>query len=392
MIRRPVIVAGARPNFPKVAPLMRAFANRGVDALLVHTGQHYDANMSQGFFDALGISEPVGNLGIGSGSHAQQTAGVMTAFEAWLGEQDGVDAVLVVGDVNSTVACALVAAKSGVPLGHVEAGLRSFDRSMPEEINRVVVDALSTWLFTPAPEADENLLAEGVEPARIHRVGNIMVDSLLAVLDRARLRPVRQMLGLDRQFGLVTLHRPALVDETDRLIDVMGTLHEVGRLVPLVFPIHPRTRAKIDAAGVEIDGRRVRLVEPQGYLDFLCLEANAALVFTDSGGIQEETSILGVPCLTLRENTERPITITQGTNRLVGYERATILAAVADALVTDRAPRSIPLWDGLTAERIVDILRLPTEPPTFIPPSLLVDPSAEFAASRHLEQPSLRLS
>ena len=342
MIRRPVIIAGARPNFPKVAPLMKAFASRGVEALLVHTGQHYDSNMSGNFFDALGLSEPTVNLGIGSGSHTRQTAGVMLAFETWLEDHDDVGAVLVVGDVNSTVACALVAAKVGIPLGHVEAGLRSFDRSMPEEINRVLVDAMARWLFTPTPEADENLLAEGVESARIHRVGNIMVDSLLSTLDQARLGPIKRDLGLDGPFGLATLHRPALVDEPDRLIDVMATLNDVGKLLPLIFPVHPRTRAMIQALDIAVDQRRVRLIDPLGYLDFLCLESSAAVVLTDSGGIQEETSVLGVPCLTFRENTERPTTITQGTNRLVGYERSTILDAVADALAADRIPRPYP--------------------------------------------------
>ena len=382
MIRRPVLVAGARPNFPKVAPLMKAFADRGVEALLVHTGQHYDHAMSQGFFDELGMAEPAINLGVGSGSHSEQTAAVMTAFESWLRGQADIDAVLVVGDVNSTVACALVAAKAEIPLGHVEAGLRSFDRSMPEEVNRVVVDSLATWLFTPAPEADENLAAEGVAPERIVRVGNVMVDSLLATVGRARDRGTHRALGINDHFGLVTLHRPALVDNEDRLFDVMGTLTELGENLPLIFPVHPRTRSKIVAAGVDVDDTRIRLIDPQSYLDFLCLESGADLVLTDSGGIQEETSVLGVPCLTLRENTERPVTITRGTNRLVGYERAKILYAAESALSSDRTPSSIPLWDGRTAGRIADYLLEPGSAPSFVPPPLSKSPSEEFRASQ----------
>lgn len=392
MIRRPVVIAGARPNFPKVAPLMNAFRGRGLEALLVHTGQHYDTNMSQAFFDALEMAEPEVNLGVGSGTHAAQTAAVMTEFEAWMAGQEEVDAVLVVGDVNSTVACALVAAKAGIPIGHVEAGLRSFDRSMPEEINRVVVDALATWLFTPAPEADENLLAEGTDPSRIHRVGNIMVDSLLSALDKARRRPVRAQLGLGEHFGLVTLHRPALVDDAERLSDVVDTLHEVGRMVPLVFPAHPRTRAKIEAAGFRTDDRLLRLIEPLGYLEFLSLQAQAALVLTDSGGIQEETSVLGVPCLTLRENTERPITITRGTNRLVGYDRTRILRAAEAALGSGFGTRGdIPLWDGHAADRIVDELCGPGAAHRFVPPAILERPSAEYNASQLPDESSPRL-
>ena len=383
MIRKPVVIAGARPNFPKVAPLMSAFKKRGVDPMLVHTGQHYDANMSQAFFDALEMEEPEANLGVGSGSHAAQTAAVMTEFEQWLGSQDEVDAVLVVGDVNSTVACALVAAKAGIPIGHVEAGLRSFDRAMPEEINRVLVDALATWLFTTAPEADENLKAEGADPSRIHRVGNIMVDSLLSVIDKARSQPAREQLELPDRFGLVTLHRPALVDDAERLGDVIETLQDVGRMVPLVFPAHPRTKAKIEAAGLRTDDALLQIIDPLGYLDFLSLECQAALVLTDSGGIQEETSVLGVPCLTLRENTERPTTITMGTNRLVGYDRASILLTAKEALDFGLGSSTdIPLWDGLTAQRIVDVLLSHSSHASFVSPALVAQPSAEFLASQ----------
>ncbi len=381
MIKRPVVVAGARPNFVKVAPLMRAFSAAGIDAAIVHTGQHYDAVMSDSFFESLGIPEPVANLGIGSGSHAVQTAGVMVAFEEFLGEY-GADAVLVVGDVNSTVACALVAAKTGIPVGHVEAGLRSFDRTMPEEVNRIVVDSLATWLFTPSADGDENLLADGVEPCRIFRVGNVMVDSLLGAIEAARARPVRADLGLPDRYGLVTLHRPALVDDPDRMKAMMGTLNEISQLVPLVFPVHPRTRAMLQHSDIAVNANRVQLVDPQVYLDFLALEAGASLVLTDSGGVQEETTVLGVPCLTVRENTERPITVTKGTNNLVGFDREVIVAAARAALGSTRRPEPIEFWDGKACARIVEILSGPMPAPTFVPPLLTDRPSPEFTAGR----------
>lgn len=379
MIRRPVVVAGARPNFVKVAPLMRAFASRGIEAALVHTGQHYDALMSDSFFESLGIPEPVANLGVGSGSHAVQTAAVMVAFEEWLSSTE-VDAVLVVGDINSTVACALVAAKCGIPVGHVEAGLRSFDRSMPEEVNRVAVDAIAGWLFTPSIDADANLLAEGVHPDRIHRVGNVMVDSLLRAIDQARARPVRARLGLPDRYGLVTLHRPALVDDPERMREMVRTLEEVADAVPLVFPVHPRTRAMLDRMAIDAD--TIRFVDPQTYLDFLALEAGAALVLTDSGGVQEETTVLGVPCLTVRENTERPITITHGTNTLVGFDHDVIVAAAA--IVLERPPRVAPIegWDGGACERVVDVLSGEAPGPTFVPPALEGGSTPEFRAGR----------
>ncbi|HVQ76780.1 MAG TPA: UDP-N-acetylglucosamine 2-epimerase (non-hydrolyzing) [Candidatus Binatia bacterium] len=382
MIRRPVVIAGARPNFPKVAPLMRALAGEGVPARLVHTGQHYDAAMSASFFECLDIPEPAANLGVGSGSHATQTAAVMVAIETWLESADA-DALLVVGDVNSTVACALVAAKAGIPVGHVEAGLRSFDRSMPEEINRVMVDALATWLFTPSADGDENLRAEGVEPERIHLVGNVMVDSLYYALPEARRRSTVADLGLTREgFGLVTLHRPALVDHPDRLADVARTLSEIGKRLPLVFPVHPRTRQMLQRCDIPLDPRRVQIVEPLGYLDFLALEEAAALVLTDSGGVQEETSVLGVPCLTLRDNTERPVTVTRGTNRLVGFDRGTIVSAAHAALARGRRPADIPLWDGQACQRIAQVLTRGAPAPQFVPPALAAHGSEEFRAGR----------
>lgn len=370
MIRRPVVIAGARPNFPKVAALMRALSRAGMEPRLVHTGQHYDAAMSASFFEALDIPQPAVNLEVGSGSHAVQTAAVMVGIEQWLQGADA-DALLVVGDVNSTVACALVAAKAGVPIGHVEAGLRSFDRAMPEEINRVLVDALATWLFTPSADADENLLAEGVEPARIHLVGNVMIDSLYYALPQIAARSCLTDLGIVRnRFGLVTLHRPALVDSPTLLPDVVATLSELGGELPLVFPMHPRTRKMLQGCHVQLDPHRIRVIDPVGYLDFLALEEAAALVLTDSGGIQEETSVLGVPCLTLRENTERPVTVATGTNTVVGFDRETILRAARNAFARERRPADIPLWDGHACERIADVLTREVPAHRFMPPVL----------------------
>lgn len=381
MIQRPVVIAGARPNFVKVAPLLRACTAFGMEPSLVHTGQHYDSTMSDSFFEMLQIPEPTVNLGVGSGTHGVQTAAVMVAFEQWLTTSDA-DAVLVVGDVNSTVACTLVAAKAGLPVGHVEAGLRSFDRSMPEEVNRIVVDGLATWLFTPSADADANLAAEGVESARVHRVGNVMVDSLLGAIEAARQRPVRTVLGVPARYGLVTLHRPALVDDPDQMAAMMGTLEAISRIVPLVFPVHPRTRLMLGRLPGGSACDRIILAEPQNYLDFLALEDGAAIVLTDSGGVQEETSVLGVPCLTIRHNTERPITITKGTNTLVGFDHETIIAAAHEALSTARRCDPIELWDGRASERIVDVLGSATARPAFIPPGTTDSPSPEFAAGR----------
>jgi UDP-N-acetylglucosamine 2-epimerase (non-hydrolysing) len=348
-----VVVAGARPNFMKVAPILRAMRNR-VDPLLVHTGQHYDRRMSDAFFDELDIPTPDINLGVGSGSHAEQTARVMLAFEPWL-LADSCDAVVVVGDVNSTLACSLVAAKLGIPVAHVEAGLRSFDRAMPEETNRILTDAVSTWLLTPSLDADENLHREGVDRQRIFRVGNVMVDTLLAHLDRAMDNDVLQRLGVPGDYGLVTLHRPALVDEPDRLGPVLKALSWIAERLPLLFPAHPRARAALEALDIgKIPG--IRIIEPEGYLAFLKLQAAARLVLTDSGGVQEETTILGVPCLTLRENTERPITVLEGTNHLVGLDPDQIIGHAEHALTAGRSPRRPALWDGHAAERIVQVL------------------------------------
>jgi UDP-N-acetylglucosamine 2-epimerase (non-hydrolysing) len=337
----------------KIKPVIDALEARSVDVILVHTGQHYDDAMNDVFFVELGIRQPDFALGAGSGSHAVQTAHVMTAFEPVLADADA-DAVVVVGDVNSTLACALVAAKAGPLVAHVEAGLRSRDWTMPEEINRVVADRVSDLLFAPSPDAVANLEAEGYRPDQVHLVGNVMVDTLLANLDRARARPVARDLGLDPDgYGLVTLHRPANVDEPGVLKALLGALGAVAAECPLVFPVHPRARTGLEAAGIPAG---VLLTDPMGYLDFIALEAGARVVLTDSGGVQEETTVLGVPCLTLRDNTERPITVTEGTNTVVGRDPERIVAAARRALAEGAEPRRPALWDGKAAERIADVL------------------------------------
>jgi UDP-N-acetylglucosamine 2-epimerase (non-hydrolysing) len=351
-------VVGARPNFMKVAPIMRAMGTTPDDfrQVLVHTGQHYDDNMSRVFFDELDLPRPDTNLEVGSGSHAQQTAEVMQRFEPLLAKYEP-DWVIVVGDVNSTLACALVCAKSAVPVAHVEAGLRSFDRTMPEEINRILTDQVADLLFTPSPEAEAHLRREGVARERIHFVGNVMIDTLVHLLPRARARwpQIAGRWGLKR-FALVTLHRPSNVDDAATLAELTESLNAVGHQLPVVFPVHPRTRTRLAGAGWT--PRHCHLVEPLSYLDFLALEMHAALVITDSGGVQEETTYLGVPCLTLRPNTERPITLTEGTNRLVPPGPGALKAAVQEVLATARQPaRPLAGWDGHAAERIVAVLR-----------------------------------
>jgi UDP-N-acetylglucosamine 2-epimerase (non-hydrolysing) len=353
-------VVGARPNFMKTAPIMAAMAAAGdIDQVLVHTGQHYDRRMSQVFFEDLGLPEPNVNLGVGSASHARQTAEVMLRFEPVLDDVRP-DWVFVVGDVNSTLACALVCAKSGVRVAHVEAGLRSFDWSMPEEINRVLTDRASDLLLTPSSDGDENLLREGIAQERIFRVGNVMIDTLMRLLPRAQDRwpLLRERLGVDR-FALVTLHRPSNVDDPRALAAIAAALTEIANDLPVIFPVHPRTSERIRSilgSGSRVEG--VRLLEPQPYLDFLALEAHAAVVLTDSGGVQEETTVLGVPCLTLRDNTERPITVTNGTNRVIGSRRADITRAVRESLGSSSTPPTSPeLWDGRAATRVVQALR-----------------------------------
>src|SRR5713101_5351486 len=315
------LVAGARPNFMKIAPLVRALRADGANLgfKIIHTGQHYDHELSDVFFDELGIPAPDVLLGAGSGSHAQQTAKIMVSFEETC-QKRRPDCVLVVGDVNSTLACSIVAKKLCIPVAHVEAGLRSRDLSMPEEVNRIVTDALSDLLFTTSADADANLRNEGVERRKIHRVGNVMIDTLRHFLARADSSDVMQRLGIAAPFALLTLHRPSNVDDEAALRRIFAALETVARVIPIVFPVHPRTVKMMRELGVGADGGGsggLRLIEPLGYLDFLHLQKRARLVLTDSGGIQEEASILGVPCLTLRENTERPITTTRGTNVLV---------------------------------------------------------------------------
>ncbi len=337
----------------KVKPVLDALQASEVPALLVHTGQHYDPQMSDVFFDELGLRQADHHLGVGSGSHAQQTAAIMVGFEA-LVEQTRPRAVVVVGDVNSTVACALVAAKAGALVAHVEAGLRSRDWAMPEEINRVATDRLSDMLLAPSPDAVDNLLAEGYRDDQIRLVGNVMIDSLLANLGRARARAVPSRFGLSAgSYGLVTLHRPSNVDDPRSLARLLGALARVASSVPLIFPVHPRTRERLRDLPVPPG---LQFVEPLGYLDFIGLQAEAAIVLTDSGGIQEETTALGVPCLTLRESTERPITVTEGTNRVVGTDPDVIAEAALEVLTHPPAARCPSLWDGRAGERVADAL------------------------------------
>jgi UDP-N-acetylglucosamine 2-epimerase (non-hydrolysing) len=350
-------VAGARPNFMKLAPLLTALsADPCFQPVLVHTGQHYDDKMSGRFFRDLGIREPDHSMQVGSGSHAQQTAGIMKGFEPIvLVERPA--AVVVVGDVNSTVACALVAAKLGVAVIHIEAGLRSFDRSMPEEINRIVTDSISSLLLASEESGRVNLLAEGHPAARIRVVGNLMIDTLLGNLGRARNSNAARELGTNgHAYGLVTLHRPANVDEPAQLRVLLEVLAQVAEAQPLYFPAHPRTRAIMTKHGLEARGR-VHLIEPLGYLDFLGLMSQASVVLTDSGGIQEETTALGIPCLTLRDNTERPVTVEQGTNRIAGTTVESILAAWNTHRQSPKSGRVPPLWDGQTSRRCVEALR-----------------------------------
>lgn len=376
-------VVGARPNFMKAAPVLRAVAaHKDVQQTLVHTGQHYDDAMSGVFFAQLEMPEPDCNLGVGSGTHAQQTAGVMLALEPVLVERRP-DLVLVYGDVNSTVAAAMVCAKLGVRVGHVEAGLRSHDRSMPEEINRLLTDQLSDLLFTPSADADENLKREGIDGAKIHLVGNVMIDTLMRLLPTARADCSLVNSPDTQPYALVTLHRPSNVDDLPWLRELLATLQDLSGQLHIIFPVHPRTRGRLQELGLNSvplrnNGAHLHLIDPQPYLEFLALQRHAALVITDSGGIQEETTFLGVPCLTVRENTERPITLTLGTNQLVGRDLRRLRSAAAEILAQDSTRQDstrqgstrqtstrashmpdanrVPLWDGHTAERIAGVI------------------------------------
>ena len=356
-------VVGARPNFMKVAPIVAAMKKRptGFQPLVVHTGQHYDSAMSDSFFQDLDLPQPDTHLGVGSGSHAAQTAAVMERFEPVV-LREKPDWVLVVGDVNSTIACALVCVKLGVKVAHVEAGLRSRDRTMPEEINRLLTDQIADLLFTPSRDADDNLRAEGIPRERIRFVGNVMIDSLQKNLETARELPTREKLGLTGvDYALLTLHRPSNVDLRESFERILSALEVIASKLPIIFPVHPRTRKTITELrlSARVKGiKDLRIVDPLGYLDFLNLSSSARLVLTDSGGIQEETTALGIPCLTLRENTERPITVEMGTNVVVGTDTAKIVAAATAALngSAKNAARQPPLWDGRTSERILDAL------------------------------------
>lgn len=354
-------VCGARPNFMKIAPIVSALSKRDdVETLLVHTGQHYDERMSRQFFGDLGIPTPDVNLGVGSGSHAVQTAAVMTAFEPVCVKHQP-DWVIVVGDVNSTLACALVSVKLGIRVAHVESGLRSGDRTMPEEINRILTDAISDRLFVTEPSGMENLRREGIPAHRMQHVGNVMIDTLLKARAQAERSSILTQLGLSpRHYATLTLHRPANVDSAPILSGILDAVESITREMPVVFPVHPRTRHRLDGLGLRDRVERManlHLVEPLGYLDFIKLIAHAGVVLSDSGGIQEETTILGVPCLTLRHNTERPITISEGTNRLVGVNPVAILDAFADVRQKqDYSERTPAMWDGHAATRIVESL------------------------------------
>jgi len=352
-------VIGARPNFMKVAPVMEALsAYAAVHQTLVHTGQHYDVNMSDVFFQQLGLPEPDANLGVGSGSHAEQTAQVMLRFEDVVLTQQP-DLVLVYGDVNSTLAASLVCAKLGIRVGHVEAGLRAFDRTMPEEINRVLTDQLADLLFTPSSDGDENLIREGIDPQKVHLVGNVMIDTLIRLVPSAmstwRESQWREWEG--RRYVLTTLHRPSNVDDPEMLQGLLNTLGEISREIPVIFPLHPRTRQRFDFAAYTDRFPQVHLAQPLGYLEFLALQKFATVVITDSGGVQEETTYLGIPCLTVRNNTERPVTVTVGTNILVGQDMPRLQQEVGQVLSGGGKRGQIPpLWDGRASERIAAVI------------------------------------
>ena len=359
-------VVGARPNFMKIAPLMAQYNQyKDIHAILVHTGQHYDQEMSKLFFSELGIPEPDINLEVGSGSHAMQTAEIMKRFEPVLIDYQP-DVVVVVGDVNSTIACGLIAVKLHIKLVHVEAGLRSFDRSMPEEINRILTDAISDLLFCTEQAGIDNLMAEGIKPDKIHMVGNVMIDTLLSHLDRATqstiVEDLQQQGHLDNNgFAVLTLHRPSNVDDPVAFSRILDALEAIQKDMPILFPVHPRTRNQISSLGLQarVDSlNNLHIMNPVGYLDFLKLQADARVILTDSGGIQEEATILKVPCITLRHNTERPVTTTIGSNQVVGTDTEKIIAAYRNVVTGKlRSPQIPPMWDGHAAERIVEILR-----------------------------------
>jgi len=352
-MKKIIHIVGARPNFMKLASVYAALAQRGFSQKIVHTGQHYDEKMSEVFFSELDVPQPDINLEVGSGTHAEQTAKVMVRFER-LVLKESPAWVLVYGDVNSTIAVALVCAKLGLPLAHVEAGLRSFDRSMPEEINRVLTDQVADLLFTPSTDADQNLMREGVSSKKIHLVGNVMIDTLVKFLPRAEQLSFE---AYPTHYALVTLHRPSNVDNNEILTRIFAALIRISSLVPIIFPVHPRTRQRLSHLVHSEYPLDLHLIEPVGYLQFLGLEQRAVVVITDSGGIQEETTFMNVPCLTLRENTERPITINTGTNLLIGLDYSRLEQEVALVLAGKGKKGEVPpLWDGKAAERIADVM------------------------------------
>lgn len=358
-MRTIVHVVGARPNYMKIAPLMDALKDLpGIRQILVNTGQHYDEAMSKSFLRELSLPVPDRNLEVGSASHAVQTAKVMIGFEQ-VCLADKPDLVVVAGDVNSTMAASLVAAKLMIPIAHLEAGLRSYDRAMPEEVNRIVTDCLADLLLTPSTDGDDNLIKEGVPREKIHFVGNIMIDTLMRHLPMATLDRIRDRVPVtDKGYGVLTLHRPSNVDDPVILRRILEAIAYVARRMPVVFPVHPRTRQRLAAAGVDDLLANVMLTEPLGYIDFLSLSSHARIILSDSGGLQEESTALGIPCLTLRENTERPVTITHGTNRLVGTQTAAIVAGFDEAMAREHEPlRRPPLWDGQTAGRVAAVLQ-----------------------------------
>ncbi len=360
MIGPVILVVGARPNFMKIAPIYAELEKRKINQILLHTGQHYDDNMSKIFFDDLGMPQPDIYLGIGSGSHAYQTAKVMVEFEKVCQEHKP-SMVVVVGDVNSTVACSMVCAKERIPCAHVEAGLRSFDRDMPEEINRLVTDAIADYLLTPSPDGDDNLRNEGVSENRIVRVGNVMIDSLFNNIDKSKTSLIHQDLNVTiGEYGVLTLHRPSNVDDKTAFIQIISALEKIGERITIVFPLHPRTKNRAEEFGLTERLEQIPnivITGPAGYLDFISLMAGAKLILTDSGGLQEESTALGIPCLTLRENTERPVTVTEGTNTIVGNNTEVIINAAMDVLDTGGKSGRIPeLWDGKTALRIADLI------------------------------------
>lgn len=354
-------VVGARPNFMKIAPVMHEMSKhpQNFQQILVHTGQHYNANMSQIFFDELGLPQPDINLEVGSGTHATQTSQIMLRFEPVVQNYEP-DWVIVPGDVNSALACALVCSKLGIKVAHVEAGLRSFDRTMPEEINRLIIDQIADLLFTPSKDADNNLLNEGIAAKKICFVGNVMIDTLIRLKSSAmqRWNDLQHLFQLQSQFLLVTLHRPSNVDDPSTLQETLLALKELSQKIKIIFPVHPRTRQRIEQSGITANHKNILYTEPLGYLDFLALESHAALVITDSGGVQEETTYLGTPCLTIRPNTERPVTIEQGTNRLISSHNQAIVQASVNILDNPvKYPKVPDFWDGQASSRIVSIFQ-----------------------------------